>query len=316
MIWGGRRLVEQLGKPADEPGPLGESWEVSDHPLHRSVIANGPYAGRTLRHLLDEQPEVLLGSGAKAGSPFPWLVKLLDVHDRLSVQVHPDEETARRLRPGESGKTECWLVLDAAPGSRIWAGLRPGVDEAALRAALQAGTLAECLADFEPRPGDCLFLPAGTVHAVGGGVLLAEVQQSSDVTFRLFDWNRRDGQGKSRPLHMEEALASINWRQGAIQPLHVPGLRDGPGQRRRIALARCRYFHLDYLEDTRPFVCGGQGRLEALLVVRGCGRLVSDEGEEGLVPGQAWVLPAAMPAGTCFPESCLGVVVCTGEDTP
>jgi mannose-6-phosphate isomerase len=242
---------------------------------------------------------------------FPWLIKLLDARDWLSVQVHPDDETARRLRPGECGKTEAWLVLDAAPGSRVWAGLLPGVDEPALREALRRGTVADCLHSFVPRPGDCVFLSAGTVHAVGGGVLLAEVQQTSDATFRLFDWDRRDEQGKIRPLHIQEALASIDWRQGPVHPVPVPGLRDGPGQRRRLPLARCRYFHLDYVEDTGPFTCGGQGRLQALLVVRGRGRLVSVGGDEALAVGQTWVLPAAMPAAECVPESDLGAVLCT-----
>ena len=129
-------------------------------------------------------------------------MKFLDARDWLSVQVHPDEEAVLRLWPGEGAKTEAWFVLAADPGSRIYAGLEPGTDKAGFRAALQAGTVAKCLHHFEPRPGDCVFLPAGTVHAVGGGVLMAEIQQTSDATFRLFDWHRRDAQGKSaHPSH-------------------------------------------------------------------------------------------------------------------
>ncbi len=150
-------------------------------------------AGRTLRELMERQPEEILGG--KAASSFPWLIKYLDACDWLSVQVHPDEEAVLRLWPGEGSKTEAWFILAAQPGSRVYAGLRPGVDEKELRAALATGTVAECLHQWEPRPGDCLFLPAGTVHAVGGGVLIAEVQQTSDATFRLFDWNRRDSSG-------------------------------------------------------------------------------------------------------------------------
>src|SRR5262249_19325002 len=156
--------------------------------------------------------------GADRCAVFPWLVKYLDARDWLSVQVHPDDEAVRRLWPGEGGKTEAWFVLAAAPESKIYAGLLPGVDEPALRKALATGTVADCLHQFRPRPGDCLFLPAGTVHAVGGGVLLAEVQQTSDATFRLFDWNRVDAQGRPRSLHVEQALACINWRQGPVLP--------------------------------------------------------------------------------------------------
>ena len=125
------------------------------------------------------------------------------------------------LWPGEGSKTEAWFVLDAAPGSRVYAGLLPGVDEKQLRDALAHGTVADCLHSFEPRPGDCLFLPAGTVHAVGGGVLMAEVQQTSDATFRLFDWNRRDAQGQMRGLHIEQALACIDWETGPVNPIRV-----------------------------------------------------------------------------------------------
>src|SRR5262249_1064936 len=145
--------------------------------------------------------------------------------------------------PSEGGKTEAWFVLDARPGSRIYAGLRDGVDEPRLRHALADGTVADCLHSFEPAAGDCLFLKAGTVHAVGGGVLMAEVQQTSDATFRLFDWNRRDAQGQSRPLHIEQALACIDWNQGAIEPIRVPEFRRKPaGPLDRRHLVSCPYF--------------------------------------------------------------------------
>src|SRR5262249_37890258 len=165
MVWGGRRLTELLGKPLPTTEPYGEAWEISDHTSHQSVIADGPDCGRTLRELLTQDPAGLLG---EPDASFPWLIKYLDASDWLSVQVHPDEESVRLLGPGEGSKTGAWFVLAARPGSRAWAGLLPGVDEARLRAALAAGTVAECLHSFEPRPGDCLFLPAGTVHAVGG----------------------------------------------------------------------------------------------------------------------------------------------------
>src|SRR5207244_4153139 len=156
----------------------GESWEISDHPLHRSVVANTPLAGATLRHLMETRRDEMMGL-ASVRATFPLLVKYLDANDWLSVQVHPDEEAVKKLWPGEGSKTEAWFTVDAAPGSRIYAGLLPGVGERELRAALHAGTVAECLHSFEPHPGDCVLLPAGAVHAVGGGVLLAEVQQTS-----------------------------------------------------------------------------------------------------------------------------------------
>src|SRR5262249_27455292 len=152
----------------------------------------------------------------------------------LSVQVHPDEEAIKTLWPGESAKTEAWYVLDAEPRSRIYAGLQPGIGEPQLRAALERGAVVDCLHSFTPKTGDCVFIPAGTVHAVGGGVLLAEIQQTSDATFRLFDWNRVDAKGQPRPLHIEEAFASIHWQQGPIEPIAA----GDPRQR----LVTCPYF--------------------------------------------------------------------------
>jgi mannose-6-phosphate isomerase len=317
MVWGGRTLAERLGKPLPTPEPHGESWDVSDHALHRSVVATGPHAGTSLRTLMERRREALLGPAATRYATFPWLIKFLDAHDLLSVQVHPDEEAVRRLWPGEGSKTEAWFVLDARPGSRVWAGLLPGVDEKALRGALAKGAVADCLHSFEPHPGDCVFLPAGTVHAVGGGVLMAEIQQTSDATFRLFDWDRRDAQGKSRALHVEESIASIHWDQGPVRPARAPGFVPPRGHAvevypaLRAELVRCRYFHLDYLSGGWPLTCGGAGQLQALLVLSGRGTLETPHGAESLTAGQAWVFPAASPAARVVPGPWLAGLLCT-----
>jgi mannose-6-phosphate isomerase len=319
MVWGGRRLGEVLGKVLTSDESYGESWEVSDHPLHRSTIAGGTLAGRTLRDLMESRRDDLLGPPAAGHATFPWLIKFLDAHEGLSVQVHPDEQAVRRLWPGEGSKTEAWFVLDALPGSRIYAGLRPGVDAQVLRAALDRGTIAGLLNSFEPRAGDCVFLPAGTVHAVGGGVLMAEVQQTSDATFRLFDWNRRDAQGKMRKLHIEEGLACIDWNRGPMTPVRACGFADRfgsgavvqAGLQQAHPLVRCEYFHLDYLSSGEPFACGGTGRLQALIVLAGRGRLAWDGEEELLAAGQVWLLPATAPAAQCMPERPLAVMRCT-----
>jgi mannose-6-phosphate isomerase len=314
MVWGGRRLQQLLDKPITSTEPHGESWEVSDHALHGSVVANGPWHGYTLRHLMETKRRELLGPATGRFQVFPWLIKFLDASDWLSVQVHPDESSVVRLLPGEGSKTEAWFVMDAAPGSRIYAGLLPGSDQASLRAALAAGTVADCLHSFEPRPGDCIFLPAGTVHAVGGGVLMAEVQQTSDATFRLFDWNRRDAHGKSRTLHIEESLASIHWTRGPVQPIRVAGFRHdaetGQSTIRR-ALVQCPFFHLDYLQSAEPFSAGGTGRLQTLVVLQGNGLLATTEADELVATGQVWVLPAAMPPCQFFPRDTLKVLMST-----
>jgi len=325
MVWGGRRLGHVLGKqfPTDEP--YGESWEISDHPLHRSVVANGPLAGTTLHELMGARRDELLGASSRDAN-FPLLVKYLDCSDWLSVQVHPGEEAVERLLPGEGSKTEAWFVLDAASGSRIYAGLVPGVGEQELRAAIQAGTVAECLHSFEPKPGDCVYLPAGTVHAVGGGVLIAEVQQTSDATFRLFDWNRRDAQGKSRKLHVEEGLASIHWDQGPVTPLHVPEfleclrpqlrLRGLPGTYPATSecwsLLECSYFDVKFARNfsgTLPFDAA-TGHARVLLVLTGTGVLTSLERKDALYAGQTWLFPASLPSVEIHGKN-LSALICT-----
>jgi mannose-6-phosphate isomerase len=319
MVWGGRRLGESLGKPLPTAAAYGESWEVSDHPSHRSALAGVASGGRTLRDLMEQDRGRLLGRGAE-GRTFPWLVKFLDARDWLSVQVHPDDGAAERLWPGEGGKTEAWFVLAADPGSKIFAGLKPGVDQARLRQALRTNTAADCLHQFEPRPGDCLFLSAGTVHAVGGGVLIAEVQQTSDATFRLYDWDRRDAQGRRRDLHVEQALACVDWSAGPVTPARAAGYpagggaAAGPGAVRQ-KLAACRFFGLEYVRDDRAFAWDAPGRLQVVVALHGRGALEGDGGLHELAAGNTLVLPAALGPTRCVPAGGpLGLLVATLPD--
>jgi mannose-6-phosphate isomerase len=275
------------------------------------VAATGPWAGCALRQLMQEHGEELLGRAANHHDRFPWLIKFLDCHDWLSVQVHPDEQAVKKLWPGEGSKTEAWFVLDADPGSKIYAGLRPGVDEARLRAALKAGSVADCLHSFKPQPGDSVFLPAGTVHAVGGGVLLAEIQQTSDATFRLFDWNRRDAQGKARPLHIEQAIQSIHWDRGPVEPLHVANFKNGSISSGRQRLVTCAYFTIEFIRMKEAFALAGEGRLQALVGLEGQGRWIAPNGREEIKAGQTWVLPASLPRISCQPQPDLAALICT-----
>lgn len=300
MIWGGRNLARYLGKNLPTSARYGESWEVSDHALHQSRLVTASSFGVPLRQLMTDHRRALLGPAADRFTIFPWLIKLLDARDHLSVQVHPDEQAVKVLWPGECAKSEAWLVLDAAPGSRICAGLKPGVAEPYLREALAHGALIERLHSFIPRAGDCIYIPAGTVHALGGGVLLAEIQQTSDATFRLFDWNRLDSQGQPRKLHIEESFACIHWDQGPIEPVRG----DDP----RTRLVACPYFEIDRLKQTTQFTLGGIDRLQALIVAQGQGRF--DNGEF-VMPGDVWILPASMPKMTLHIESLLDGVLCS-----
>ncbi|MGL4553410.1 MAG: type I phosphomannose isomerase catalytic subunit [Gemmataceae bacterium] len=306
MVWGGRGLGDVLNKPLPTPDAYGEAWEISDHGSHHSVVASGPAAGRTLRQLMQDDPAALVGDWPASG--FPWLIKYLDCHDWLSVQVHPDEDAVLTLWPGENSKTEAWFVLDVRPGGRVFAGLKPGVDAAAFAAAMKAGTVADCLHSFEPKPGDCLFLPAGTVHAVGGGVLIAEVQQSSDATFRLFDWNRVGPDGKGRTLHVDQGLASIDWSAGPVAPTPAQGYGTSARPLWQ-PLVRCRYFELSYVRQTEPFTLGGSGRMQAVMALHGEADLDTPDGPVPVRRGQTVLLPAAAAATWVVPRGPLGLLV-------
>jgi mannose-6-phosphate isomerase len=179
---------------------------LSDHRLHASRVASGALTGWTLRQLMEQRAADLLGGAA---GRFPLLVKLLDAREDLSIQVHPDDTDALTWAPAEGGKTEAWLVLEADPGAAIYLGLKPGIDKPTIARELAAGTIALCLNRYEPLPGQCYFVPAGTVHALGGNLVVLEIQQTSDATFRLDDWGRLDAAGKPRPLHWDAGLACL-----------------------------------------------------------------------------------------------------------
>src|SRR4051812_38094180 len=216
-LWGGRRLATALGKPIGEGNDYAESWEIADHEHGQSIVAEGPLAGTSLHELVVSRGDELLGR-YHPRPRFPLIFKYLDCQRDLSVQVHPSDAAAAKLTPPDLGKTEAWVVLHAEPGSRIYAGLKAGCNEAKLRTALDEGNVESWLHSFQPRAGDCLFIPAGTVHALGAGLLVAEIQQASDTTYRLHDWGRHGPDGKSRELHVEQALAAIDYSAVEIGP--------------------------------------------------------------------------------------------------
>lgn len=288
-------MGELFGKRLPE-GNIGESWEISAHPQHVSRVAEGPLCGQSLDDLCTCHANELIGSQRPADGRFPLLIKLLDCRDWLSVQVHPTDEIANRLLPGERGKTEAWVILEADAGARIYAGFKPGTTQPDLEGHLTHGTVERCLHSFAPRPGDCLFLPAGTVHAVGGGVVMAEVQQSSDATFRLFDWNRVGADGQPRALHLREALESIDWQQGPVRP--IPGRNvPAPTGARMEHLVHCRYFTLDRFVVDPALELPARGALTIWMMVDGVAELQGRDGSFfNIRRGQTILLPASGPS--------------------
>jgi mannose-6-phosphate isomerase len=306
--WGGRRLGELLGKKIGPESDYAESWEICDHGADQSIVASGPFRGWELNRLVHAQAHELLGK--HAGLPeFPLLIKFLDAHDRLSVQVHPNDEQARAFVPKERGKTEAWVILAAEPESAIYAGLKNGVDEAALRSAVARGTIEECLNRLQVEAGDCLYIPAGTVHAIGEGVLLAEVQQSSDLTYRLFDWNRTGTDGKPRPLHIEEALACVDFELGPVykvSPNHVPG--DKPV---REQLVKCPYFTIYRHSLSKPVTIADDRRCHIIVGLQGSFHCISGAQGESVSVGETVLVPASdLPAQLVSTSSAVALEVC------
>jgi len=288
-VWGGRQLESCLGKEIGPEPNYAESWEICDHGPDQTVVESGPLAGIGLDRLVAQRGLELLGSHHPR-SGFPLLLKFLDAAQTLSVQVHPDDARAARLDPPDLGKTEAWVVLAAEPGSLIYAGLAPGADRDSLAEAIREGTCQEQLHRFEPRPGDCVFLPAGTVHALGEGLLVAEIQQASDTTYRLFDWNRLGTDGKPRALHVEDGLEAVDWNQGQIGP-QVPQPTGRPGVSR---LVDCDQFVLDRWQFESPETAGGDDRFHILCVLEGSLTVEHDPAGSPLRRGQTALLPASL----------------------
>lgn len=298
-LWGGRNLESVLGKPIPESGVWAESWEMIDHPEHQSRVSNGEYAGRSLHELAVENPTWIFGSSDQRPESLPLLLKYLDCQRVLSVQVHPDDSYGATMNPPDLGKTEAWYIIAAEPGAKLYAGLKSGVDSDQLRQAVADGTLEDCLHVIEPQAGDCVFIPAGTVHALGAGLLVAEIQQASNTTFRLFDWNRVDKDGNPRQLHVEQALEVIDFESGP-RSIQIPRSTDQVG---REQLVHCEKFVLDRLNAPFQEQIGGDNKFHLLTAPNGAIRLTwntnGSQVVETLQLGQSVLLPASMPGVHC-----------------
>ena len=306
-LWGGHRLSTMLGK-ACGPDRAAESWEVVDHADAQSVVQFGPLAQRTLHSLVEEYQGAFVGDAVwqEINSPqrpdslrgrFPWLLKFLDAQTPLSVQVHPDDSMGRTLDPPDLGKTEAWYVLHADQGAKLYVGLREGVDRSQFQTAIEAGTTDQLLHCVEPQAGECYLVEAGTLHAIGGGLVIAEIQQASNTTFRVFDWNRVDAEGNSRPLHIDAALRATDFSRGPVSPWPAEATEQ-PGRTRVVA---CSRFVMDRWQLSATATLGGDGQCRIVSVIEGEVSLSGDPAECPLTLGQTAPLPACLPEVTLTP---------------
>ena len=288
-LWGGSRIPAIFNR--DMPKSIyAESWEISTHPDGATSIANGPLTGKTLSDLLPEHKDELLGTHV-AGDDFPLLIKLIDARDKLSVQVHPNDGNAAAV-DGDP-KTEMWYFLDGDPDAQIYCGLKPGIGKDEFLQAMEDKTFADILQSIPAKAGGAVFVPGGRVHAIGAGCLILEIQQNSNTTYRIYDWDRTDAAGNARDLHIDKALQVIDWENNADPRCEIRGT----------TIERCEYFQLDRhtLTEETGFPMVGKS-FHALFVAEGSGIIRWADGEEELFVGQSWLVPAGLGDYEVIPE--------------
>ncbi len=293
-IWGAQRLAEKYNRNL-EHGKIGESWEIACHENGMGIIQNGALKGMPLKDAIDKHGEKLLGSAVynEAYKKFPLLIKILDANDSLSVQVHPDDKYADIYEDGELGKTEMWYIIDAKPGAKLVYGVKKNCDKASFRKSIEKGSLEACLHELEVKAGDVLYIPAGVVHAIGEGILIYEIQQNSDVTYRVYDWNRVDDSGQKRQLHVEQAMDVIDFNSNLSGSL--PGLKINEPGGQRILYIVTEYFAMDELKvnGMMNIVMDGE-RFQTITCIEGQGTIDYDDGRVSLTSGTSCFLPASL----------------------
>jgi mannose-6-phosphate isomerase len=295
-LWGGRRLARLLSTALPGDGPIGEAWLLSDRSDHQSLVTNGPLKGRSIAQVMEQFKEQLMGNLSSRFNRFPLLLKFLDAHEMLSVQVHPSDAHPELIPAGDTAKTEAWVVIEAEKGSHIYAGLRPGTTAGILRQSLDDGAIADHLVCIAPKPGDAVFIPAGTVHTLGDDVVVFEVQQDSDVTFRLYDWGHVDPKTrKPRPLQVDQAFACIEFgaSDSGLVAAHVE--TTTPVERERIF--DCHAFVLWRLLGQNPFTVGAIAEPRVLVCLEGSGQVTHKGTPYAVDKGDVWLLPAEV--GEC-----------------
>ncbi len=292
-IWGGRNLAKHFNKDLPPNETIGESWEISAHPNGLSRVTNGSFTGKTIPELLKMLGKDLVLGTSVNSHKFPLLFKLLDANDRLSVQVHPDDNYAYNFENGQSGKSEMWYILHAEPGAKIVHGLKEGVQKPDFISALKSGNIERLLNYVPVRTGDVFFIPAGLIHALGAGLLVAEIQQDSDLTYRVYDYNRVDQTGNPRQLHVKKALDVIDFNKRL--PIENQGdtlKLEGAEKKLLCSFSKFNVEKISVFKEYRQEVDGS--RFYVIMVIAGEGSLLYVNGQERMSLGDAFLIPAGL----------------------
>lgn len=298
-IWGGKNIAASFHR-TDVPEKVAESWEVSDRQDGMSVVANGPLKGLTLHQLVNELGEALIGKGRHFSS-FPLLIKLIDAHENLSIQVHPDDEKAKLL--GSEAKTEMWYVLDTKEGAAVYSGLKPHIDRAAFERMIKEERVLDALEKIPVARGDVISIPGGRVHAILAGCLLLEVQQNSNTTYRIYDWDRVDSAGQPRPLHLKESLQVIDWHNRSHAKA-APQLLQNKEGLHTWELLKTPYFEMQKIETAKTWkAIPSEKTFQVFFLLEGKATLTCDGGKEEMQPGRTFLVPAACKHVAIEPHS-------------
>lgn len=288
IIWGGQNLKTLLKK--DVPfEKTAESWEVCCHKNGMSIVENGEYKGKLIKEVIDLHKLDLLGSKSLKFDRFPLLIKYIDANDSLSVQVHPSDEYALK-NEGDYGKTEVWYIVDAKADAKLIFGVKEGTTKEDFKTALDNKNLEECLNYVNVKKGDVIFIPSGTIHAILGGIVIAEIQQNSDTTYRVYDWNRVDKNGIPRELHVEKALDVIDFNMSG--KVHTPNLEKANGYS-FANITRCKYFNVDEIVVDEIYKDSTNGEsFFIFMCIEGNGTLIYDSKEYKITTGKTFMVPA------------------------
>ena len=304
-LWGGRRLSTLLKEPLPE-GPVGEAWILSDRDDHASVVTEGLYAGYTLTQLVSQYPESIMGKLAEDYDRFPLLLKFLDAKEVLSVQVHPSDDQEEYIPKGDTGKTEAWVVIETGPESLIYSGLKPGTTEADLRQGVAEHKVADYVHSFTPNPGDGIFIHSGTVHTLADTVVF-EVQENSDTTYRLYDWDRVDAKtGQPRELDVDKAIACIDFDIINVGPVKPKTVETKPVIRER--LFSDEHFMLWRMNTADQFTVGAADVPRILVCIDGDGTLNYSGTSYNISKGDVCLLPAEIGIIDCIPQGSINLL--------